>query len=82
LKQLIHITCKKATYLISKKEERRLTIIEWARLKFHLAICSYCKLFEQQTKMIGENVKHTHEYKDLKLSDVIKSKIIQLLKDK
>jgi hypothetical protein len=81
LKQLIHITCKKATYLISKKEENRLSIVEWTRLQFHLAICSFCKQFQKQTTIIGKNAKYLHEHKDLKLSDSIKSAILQLLKD-
>ena len=81
LKQLIHITCKKATYLVSKKEEHRLTISEWAKLQFHLAICSYCKLFQNQTKLVGKNAIHMHEFKELKLSDSIKSRIITKLKD-
>lgn len=81
MKHLIHITCKKATYLVSQKEEHRLTIPEWAKLQFHLAICSYCKLFQKQTKLIGENAKHLHEFKELKLSDSFKSKIIKKLKD-
>lgn len=81
LKHLIHITCKKATYLVSKKEEHRLTLSEWAKLQLHLAICSYCKQFQKQTKIIGENATLAHKYRDLKLSDAIKSIIIQNLKD-
>lgn len=81
MKQLIHITCKKATYLISKNEESRLTILEWIRLQIHLSICSLCKLFQIQTKTIGDNAKHTHEYKHLKLSDSVKEKIQQQLMD-
>jgi hypothetical protein len=81
LKQLIHITCKKATYLISKNEESRLTVLEWIRLQIHLSICSLCMLFQKQTKTIGDNAKHTHEYKHLKLSDSVKEKIQQQLMD-
>ena len=81
MKQLIHISCKKATYLVSKNEEHRLTLLEWARFQFHLAICSYCKLFQKQTKLIGDNIKHSHEFTDLKLSDSIKAKINEQLID-
>ena len=82
MKQLIHITCKNATYFISKKEEHRLTILEWVKLQFHLSICSFCKLFQKQTKLIGKNAEHSHEFTNLKLSETIKARIIALLKDK
>lgn len=80
MKHLIHITCKRATYLVSKKEEGRLSFLEWIRLQFHLSICSMCKLFEKQTKLISENAKHSHEYKKLKLSESSKARIIEHLK--
>jgi hypothetical protein len=38
-------------------------------------------LFQKQTKTIGDNAKHTHEYKHLKLSDSVKEKIHQQLRD-
>jgi hypothetical protein len=81
LKHLVLITCKKATYLISKNEEHRLSLLEWVKLQFHLSICSLCKLFQKQTKLIGENAKHSHEYVQLKLSDTTKAKIIDQMKD-
>jgi hypothetical protein len=81
LKHLIHITCKKATYLISKKEEHRLSLMEWVKLQFHLSICSLCKLFQKQTNLMSENAKHSHDYQQLKLSDATKAKIIDQMKD-
>jgi hypothetical protein len=81
LKHLIHILCKSATYLISKKEEGKLTILEWLRLQFHLSICSFCKLFQQQTKFIGKNAHGAHEFNQVKLSDEVKLKIAMLLKE-
>lgn len=81
MKQLINITCKRATYLISKNEEHRLTLFEWIKLQLHLSVCSLCKRFQTQTKLIGENARHSHEYKQLKLSDAVKERIQQILKD-
>jgi hypothetical protein len=81
LKYLVQITCKKATYLISKNEEHRLSLLEWVKLQFHLSICSLCKLFQKQTKLIGQNAKHSQDYQQLKLSDATKAKIIDQMKD-
>ena len=75
------ISCKDATYLVSKKEEKKLSFIETIQLKIHLLICIFCRLFEQQSKLIGKNAKHTHQHHDARLSDVSKEKIIQALKE-
>jgi hypothetical protein len=70
---LFSITCKKATYLSSKKEEGKLNWIEKIQLRSHIAICSFCRLFEQQSKIIAHQVKHM-ECTD-KLSEEAKSKM-------
>jgi len=44
--------CKKATFLLSKKEEAKLTWLEQVRLTAHLGICQSCKRFEKQTILI------------------------------
>jgi predicted metal-dependent hydrolase len=75
------ITCKKATYLLSKKEEGKLFFTEKIQLNLHLLMCSLCRLFEQQSLFIGKNAGHQHEHHQEKLSEVSKEKIIQLLKD-
>jgi len=47
------ISCKKATYLVSKKEENRLSWWESWQLRAHFGICSMCRKFEQQSGFIG-----------------------------
>jgi hypothetical protein len=81
LKHFIHITCKRATYLVSKNEEQRLTLLEWLRLQFHLSICSFCKLFQKQTKQIGNHAAHVQDFKPMKLSETAKERIRQILKN-
>jgi hypothetical protein len=44
--------CKKATFLLSKKEEAKLTWLEQVKLSAHLGICHSCKRFEKQTILI------------------------------
>jgi predicted anti-sigma-YlaC factor YlaD len=72
-------TCKKATLLLSKKEETRLTWLDTLRLRGHLAICSMCRKFEEQTGFIVQHAKHFHA--DAVLSAQAKEKIRTLLKD-
>ncbi|MFL9481447.1 hypothetical protein ACI6Q2_01635 [Chitinophagaceae bacterium LWZ2-11] len=75
------ITCKKATYLLSKKEERKLSFLEKIQIKMHVTVCSLCRLFEQQTWLIGKNAPHTHEHSNIKLSEEAKQRIARLLEN-
>jgi len=55
-----NISCKKATYLVSKKEEGKLSWLEKIQLRGHLTICSLCRKFEMQTGWIGKHAGHVH----------------------
>ena len=57
----INISCKKATYLLSKKEENKLSWLEKIKLRAHLTICSLCRRFEQQTGFIILQVKQLQQ---------------------
>ena len=76
--KFLMLSCKEATYLVSKKEESKLTWLENVKLRSHLSICSLCKKFEQQTGFIILNIKHTYENRVL--SNEVKEKIKSLLK--
>ena len=76
---LFNISCKKATYLLSKKEENKLSWLEKITLHGHLAMCSLCRKFEQQTGFIILNVKHAHEHTVLSVE--AKEKMQRVLKD-
>lgn len=45
---MISITCKRATELLSKRLEQRLTLRERFSLYIHLRICCFCKNFAIQ----------------------------------
>jgi hypothetical protein len=77
----IYLSCKKATFLISKKEEGKLTPLEKIQLKLHLNICDFCTRFEKQTKFFSRNSIHLHDHSGDKLSDQKKQEIQSLLKD-
>jgi hypothetical protein len=74
------ITCKKAVDLISKKEEGRLSLRQRFQLWRHLAVCSLCKTFAAQNKVIKQafqqKAKATHS-----LSDDEKASIAQRVFD-
>ena len=78
---LLNITCKKATLLISKKEEHKLSWLEKWQLRGHLTICSLCRKFEQQSSFIGRSAKILHEYIHAPLSPEAKEKIKAALKE-
>lgn len=76
------ISCKKATYLICKKEEVQLSFLEKVKLQLHLSICKFCRLFKLQTTFIDKNAVHSNEHiGNLHLPDSAKEKISQVLKN-
>jgi len=58
IKGKVMITCKEATYLISKDQQDKLGFSERFKLKLHLMMCKYCRRFLVQvnfiTKAIGK----------------------------
>lgn len=54
------INCRKATYLMAKKEEGKLSFVGRMKLSIHTSMCSLCKKFEKQTSLIGKESKHVH----------------------
>lgn len=53
----ITYNCRKATFLIEKKNADSITFKEELELKFHLAGCSVCRIFQQQSMLIDKLVK-------------------------
>jgi len=54
----IAYNCRKATFLIEKKQEEELTAREKMELKLHLAGCYICRVYEQQSMLINDLVKN------------------------
>lgn len=75
----LNISCKKATYLVSKKEENRLSWLEKWQLRGHFTICSLCRKFEEQTGFIGRMVKDTHVHVQATLPETSKQKMKESL---
>lgn len=70
----IAYNCRKATFLIEKKQELELTTRENMELKLHLAGCYICRIYEQQSILINSLM--TSLFKgsqhDIKLDDTFK----------
>lgn len=77
----LNITCKKATLLISVKEEGKLSFTQKVQLRAHLAICSMCKLFEKQSLFISKNARYLQEHIHAPLSSDAKEKMGKVFKE-
>ena len=79
----IAYNCRKATFLIEKQQISNITIREKIELKIHLAGCSVCKLFQQQSILINKMLsKHfADQYKDVVLDRDFKDKLQQKIND-
>lgn len=55
LKKVIY-NCKQATLLIEKKLIGKLSLRERVELQIHLYGCSFCRLYNKQSRMINEMV--------------------------
>lgn len=75
------ITCKEATNFISLKEEGRLSFKQRIGLWLHLGVCSLCKLFYRQNKIITRHAAHLPEHTDIHLSPADKEAIISKMKE-
>jgi hypothetical protein len=48
------VSCGEATRLRSQGEERRLSLSESVKLRFHLPVCEACSRFEAQLRLMRE----------------------------
>ena len=81
----IAYNCRKATHLIEKKLIDHLTLREKLELKIHLAGCSVCRVFEQQSSMINKMVRelfHPAKITELKLDDEYKKQLQKRIEEK
>lgn len=58
------ISCKKATHLISKSMEEKLSFKEELSLKVHLFICEFCEQFKKQVGLFRNALNQEDRQKD------------------
>jgi hypothetical protein len=80
----IAYNCRKATYLIEKKQLSEISVREKIELKIHLAGCSVCKTFEKQSLLINHMIKNlfTINEADAKLDEPFKTELRERIKNK
>lgn len=69
--------CKKATFLIEKRQTEKITLKEKLELEFHLTGCEICNIFAKQSTVINQFVKKLfHPGKsELRLDDDFKNQL-------
>ena len=79
----ITYNCRQATFLIEKKHIAGISLREQFELRYHLAGCSVCRLFQQQSQLIDRIVKNNYLSlrETLTLSDDFKEKIAKKIED-
>lgn len=80
----IAYNCRKATFLIEKKQEIELTSREKMELQLHLAGCYICRVYEKQSILINDMMhqifKTPHE--ETKLDEGFKQQLKEKIADK
>lgn len=66
----IAYNCRKATFLIEKQQLAEITAREKMELKMHLAGCSVCRIFEEQSLLINKMVKDFFQVNDSDLPEL------------
>jgi hypothetical protein len=52
----INLTCEEASFLISKRQETKLTWCEILRLNFHISVCEPCSRFAKQVVIMDASI--------------------------
>lgn len=81
--QLLLLSCYKATELIEKKLDFKLTFKEKIQLEAHKRVCSACRNYEKQSHFMNEALKHTPKVpeKNIDLSGLKKETLAKLEKN-
>lgn len=56
------MSCQKASYIIEKREVSKISLWEKIGLKFHLMICSLCRKYESDSRILGKILKSLHKH--------------------
>jgi|SRR5579872_448546 hypothetical protein len=75
-----NLCCKQATYLLLKKEEaQKLSFKEESALKFHLAICRFCRAFKKQSALMNRFISQSVATNNSKLTENYKTNLKLLI---
>ena len=79
--KVLDISCKKATFLLVKNEEKKMSFLEKYQLKLHYKICTGCYYFRNQNLLISEHAKSAILSSEIKFSKEAKEKLKKNLKE-
>ncbi len=78
----IRYNCKRATYLVEKKQFGAITLLERFQLSYHLAGCSVCRIYQKQSEYISQVLQKAYtdfESSQLELSTGYKAELQQMI---
>lgn len=80
------LSCQKASELIDKRMELRLSFSEQIQLKLHKCICDACRQYEKQSSILNGIITQHFQKLDFEQvkpikNDALKSRILSHLKD-
>lgn len=70
----LFLSCLKATELIEKKLQIKLTMREKIQLEMHKMMCDACTMYEKQSEIIEEGIKKHFNDKSSESTDIEKLK--------
>jgi len=76
------ITCKKSTEWIIKKEHGNLSVKQNLQLLSHLTICSFCRLFGEQSLLLNKALNKNNVSDITSLTDLDKKNMFSYIKNK
>lgn len=56
--------CREVTRLLLERENRRLGLLEWIRVRLHLGICEMCTRFNGQLGVMNRALGHWKSYRE------------------
>ncbi|RYY15125.1 MAG: zf-HC2 domain-containing protein [Chitinophagaceae bacterium] len=72
------ISCKKATELLTIREDRTLSQAERFQLRLHLGACSLCRNYLKQTSMIIKSIRQLSGSKKITMNEEKKNELIKM----
>jgi hypothetical protein len=77
----IRNNCRKATFLIDKKNLEGITVIRQIELHIHLTGCSLCRLYDKQSRMMNDLIRQLKQsdLKEVRLNEAFKKSLHETL---
>ena len=72
------ISCKDATELAMKSAYRKPGAYDRLRLRFHMLLCKFCKLFQKQNTIIDDAASRLDEFAPKQMTEDSKKRILRI----